>query len=83
MQPRHRSFEDRLAHRDLAGQHVVGRAAAGLAVDAETGRGVPLRVEVDDQHILADRGECGAEIDRGRGLADPAFLIGEGKNARG
>ena len=67
---------------DLADQHVVGRAAAVLAVDAEAGRGVALRIEVDDQHVLADRRERGAEIDRGRGLADAALLVGEGEHAR-
>ena len=63
--------------RRFADQHVVGRAVAAAAVDAEAGRGVALRIEVDDQHALADRGQRGAEIDRGRGLADAALLVGE------
>ena len=66
----------------LAGEHVVGRDAPALAVDAEAGRGVALRVEVDDQHLLADRGERRAEIDRRRGLADAALLVGEREHAR-
>jgi hypothetical protein len=32
--------------------------------------------------MLADRGERGAEIDRGRGLADAAFLICDREYAR-
>ena len=44
-------------------------------------RGVSLRIEVDDQHPLADGGERGAEIDGGGGLADAALLIGEGEHA--
>ena len=65
-----------------AGQHVVGRGAARLALDAEPGRGVALRVEVDDQHVLADRGQGGAEIDRRRGLADAALLVGDRDHPR-
>ena len=65
-----------------AGQHVIGRGAARLAVDAEPGRGVALRIEVDDQHVLADGGERGAEIDRGRGLADAALLVGDRQHPR-
>ena len=82
MQPRHRGRHDRFAQRRFADQHVVGRAAAAAAIDAETGRGVALRIEIDDQHALADRGERGAEIDRGRGLADAALLVGERQDAR-
>ena len=77
VQPRHRGRNDRVAHRRLADQHVIGRAVAVAAVDAETGRGIALRIEIDDQHALADRRERGAEIDRRRGLADAALLVGE------
>ena len=82
VEARHRGLEHGVAQRRLAGQHVVGRGGAALAVDAEAGRGVALRIEVDDQHVLADRGERGAEIDRGRGLADAALLVGEREDAR-
>ena len=74
--------DDRLAQRRFADQHVVGRDAAVAAVDAEPGRGVALRIEIDDQHALADRGERRAEIDRRRGLADAALLVGDGEHAR-
>ena len=53
------------------------------AIDAEAGRGIALRIEIDDQDFLADGGERGAEIDRGRGFADAAFLVGDGEHARG
>ena len=52
------------------------------AVDAETGRGIALRIEIDDQDFLADGGKRGAEIDRRRGLADAALLVGDRKDAR-
>ena len=74
--------DHRLAQRRFADQHVIGRAVAVAAVDAEAGRGVALRIEIDDQHALADRGQRGAEIDRGGGLADAALLVGERQNAR-
>ena len=74
---------DRLADRRLAGEHVVGRNRAVAAVDAEPGRGVALRVEIDDQDVLADRGERSAEIDGRCRLADTALLIGDGDGRRG
>ena len=74
--------DDGFAQRRFADQHVVGRDAAVAAVDAEAGRGVALRIEIDDQHALADGGERRAEIDRRRGLADAALLVGDGEHAR-
>jgi len=79
---RHGCRDHRVAHRRGAGQHVVSRGAARLALDAEPGRGVALRIEIDDQHVFADGGERGAEIDRGRGLADAALLVGDRQHAR-
>ena len=40
-----------------------------------------MRIEVDDQHVLADSGERGAEIYGGRGFPDAAFLIGHRQDA--
>ena len=82
MQPRHRGRHHRFAQRRFADQDVIGRAAAVAAVDAEPGRGIALRIEIDDQHALADRGQRRAEIDRGRRLADAALLVGERQDAR-
>ena len=74
-------------HRDrrellVIGQSIVGRVRPAFAVDAESGRCVALRIEIDDQHALADRSQRGAEIDRRRGLADAALLIGESEYPR-
>ena len=64
----------------------IVRAAVGPPgrprIDPEAGRGVALRVEVDDQHALADRGQGGTEVDRGGGLADAAFLVGDRQHSR-
>ncbi len=81
MQSRHRGRHHRVAQRRFADQHVIGRAAAVAAVDAETGGGVALRIEIDDQHPLADRRKRGAEIDRGGGLANAALLVGQRQDA--
>src|SRR6201999_2080720 len=51
-------------------------AALGMT-DAHAGRGVALRIEVDQQDAAAGRSERGGEVDRRGGLADPAFLIGD------
>ncbi len=40
-----------------------------------------MRIEINDQDCLADRGQSGAEIDRGRRLADAALLIGKNDDA--
>ena len=68
------------ANGSLPAQHVGGRKRT--LVDAEAGAGIALRVEVDDQHALADGGQRGAEIDGGGGLADAALLIGERDDTR-
>ena len=47
-----------------------------MRVDAEADRQRALRVEVDEQHPAAVLGERGAQVDRGRGLADAALLVG-------
>ncbi len=82
MQPRYRGRDDGIAQRRFADQDIVGRVLPITAVDAETGRGIALRIEIDDEDFLADGGERGAEIDRRRGLADAALLIGDRKHSR-
>ena len=48
-------------------------AATGLRV---------LRIEVDQQDAQARGGERGGEVDRRRGLADPALLVGDDEYAQ-
>ena len=47
------------------------------AAQPEAGRGVGLRVEVDEQDADAPGRQLGAEVDRGRRLADAALLVGD------
>ncbi len=68
--------------RGFADQHVIGRAGAVAAIDAEAGRGVALRIEIDDQDALADRSECRAEIDRRGCFSHAALLIRQRQDAR-
>ena len=82
MQSRHRRGHDGIAQPRFADQHVVGRAAPVATVDAKTSGGVALRIEVDDQHALADRRECGTQIDGGGGLAYTALLVRQRQDAR-
>ena len=72
----------RLAQSRFADQHVIGRAGAVAAIDAEAGRGVALRIEIDDQDALADRSECRAKIDRRGCFSHAALLIGQRQDAR-
>ncbi len=46
----------------------------------ETGRGVALGIEVDDEHPVAELGQAGGQVDRRRRLADPALLVGDGEH---
>ena len=72
---------DAVLERHLVHQHVVHRRLEAAVLDAEPGRGVALRVEVDDQRALAELGQAGADVDRRRGLADAALLVGDGDDA--
>jgi hypothetical protein len=40
-----------------------------------------LRVKIDNENTLPNRGQSRAEVDRGRGFTDAALLIGENEDA--
>ena len=46
-------------------------------VDSESCGGVSLRIQIDEQGRVTREGQAGCEIDRGRRLADPAFLVND------
>src|SRR6185312_16666205 len=46
-----------VAHRRCARENIVGGCPARFALDAQTGRCIALRVEVDNQYMLPDRSE--------------------------
>ena len=75
-------------HEDVVGgglrrdQQVVDRLVEFVVRDAQTGRQRTLRIEIDEQHASPVLGECGAQIDRRRRLADAALLIADGDDLR-
>src|SRR5208282_1415245 len=77
----HGSRDDRIVQRRLSDQNIVGGVTPAAAIDAETGRGVTLRVEIDDENFLADGGQRRPEIDRSRCLADASLLVGDSQDA--
>ena len=69
--------DDHLGRVQALGQHVVDRQLEVLGVDAERERQAGLRVEVDEQHALAELGERGAERGDGGRLRDATLLVGD------
>src|SRR5438876_9001928 len=67
---------------DLVKQIAVAEQYAVSAVtfslfQPQTAGGVGLRIEVEQQHALAEHREARRQIYGGRGLTDPALLIGD------
>ena len=63
-------------------EHVVDGAFDVTRVDPEAGGRVALRIEVEYQDPEVEFRECGAQVHRGRGLADPAFLVRDRDHTR-
>src|SRR5690606_39241308 len=68
---------DGVFDREVLEQDVVDGVRYLLAVDAESGSGVPLRVEVDQQRLHALESQPCRQVDRGCGLAHAPLLVGE------
>ena len=80
----HAGGDDHVVDADRAlDQHVVDGLLELVGGDAEADRQGALRVEVDQQHLAAVLGERGAEVDRGRGLADAALLVAQREDLGG
>ncbi len=67
---------DRLRYRLAVHQNVVGRDLTARTIDSDPCGGVALRIEVDYQNFLSNCSQRRAKVDRSRGLADAALLIG-------
>jgi hypothetical protein len=52
-----------------------------VVVDPQRGAGVPLRVEVDDEHAKTGLREGCADVHRRRRLPDAPLLVGDGEHA--
>jgi hypothetical protein len=73
-------FADDAGERLAVHKQGIGASLAVVAADSETGRGVALGIEIEQQDAVV-RGEGGGEVDRRRRFADAAFLVGEGDDA--
>ena len=67
--------QDRHRRADPAEQHVVDAELDGLRVQPERERQAGLRVQVDQQHLVAALGQGGAERRDGGRLGDAALLV--------
>src|SRR5690606_26341068 len=65
----------------LLEQHVAAGGRQVVLVDAAAHGGVALGVEVHEQHALGRGRQRRGQVDRGGGLADPAFLVGDSDDA--
>ncbi|KEO96598.1 hypothetical protein EH32_10240 [Erythrobacter litoralis] len=68
----------RLGDGVIVDEQVIARDFARPRTDAEPGRGIALRVEVDQERAPSGRGHRSRDVDRGGGLPHPAFLVGYG-----
>ncbi|MNE12931.1 hypothetical protein D3C80_1057540 [compost metagenome] len=80
-QARHGGLDGGLVDRTPIDDDVIDGDPTCFTWNTESGRGVALRVHVDDQHLRADGGQGRAQVDGGRGLAHAPFLIGDGQDA--
>lgn len=64
-----------LPHVGTVDEALVDGAFGLLDVHSQARRGVGLRVGVDDQDFLFERGQRGGKVDGGGGLAHAALLV--------
>ena len=81
-QPRHRRGCRSFSQAGRPHEQPVCVVGPSPGFDAESRAGVSLRIQVEDQDVLADGGERGAKIDRCGRLAHATFLVGHGDCAR-
>ena len=73
----HLATADHLADRGVVHEHVVHRHVERVRVDPLAHREVALRVHVHAEDAVPLLGEGGGEVERRRGLRDPALLVCE------
>ena len=59
----------------ISHQKIIGRKLALLAVDSKPGTRITLRVQIHDQHALANSRQRGSQIDGGCCFANAALLV--------
>jgi hypothetical protein len=60
---------------------LIERSWETLHSDSRAHRQRGLRIEVDEENALVLLGERDTQVERGRGLADAALLVGDGNYA--
>jgi hypothetical protein len=59
---------------------MVGRLLLGPAHDAKSGAGITLRIKIDDEDGLANRGQGGSQVDGSSSFTHPTLLVGDGED---
>ena len=75
-------FQARLGQRSSHHDDVVDACLDAAPIDAKSGRGIGLWVDVDQEHLPPHLSERSAHADRGGGLSDAALLVGDRENTR-
>jgi hypothetical protein len=61
-------------------QQRVGRRRHSVRIKTAGGRKRPLRIEIDQQDVLAAFSQRRAQVNHGSGLPDAALLVGNGQD---
>jgi hypothetical protein len=69
--------DDFVLHAGFADEGVI-HAAFRAGFRSNAAGGICLGIEVEKEYFLPASGESGREINRGGGLSDPSFLVGNG-----
>jgi len=73
---------DAILERNVVEENVVHRGLQRPGVDAQTGAGIPLRIEIDDEGAITEIGQAGTQVDGGGRLAHAALLVGHRDDPR-
>ena len=71
---------DDILRQTVVKQQVIGRELSILYFDPKPGRGVPLRVKIDNEDSLACLCKRCCEVDGGSGLTNAALLVRNGND---
>ena len=74
------ALDDDLADRHVVDQHVVEAFLHLVRIDPLAHSQVPLRIEVDAEHLVTGLGEGNGKIQGSSGLGHPTLLIGKGND---
>ena len=73
-------FPGDVGKRNLLDEYLVDAGFFSRHGHAKAAGGVGLRIQVDEQRLLFRSRQAGGQVDRGCGLSDAAFLVGNGND---